>query len=356
MNTVSNPTAPFIRSSASQDQRPQVDSSEFNKIDSLSTSESSYPFFSSEAQFKFNLQSHAHKLEGEEKTNYVNFLKEHEYIDAETSDKLMAGEVKFEFSESEELKNRRAQINANFNSDKTYEPIIVSTVGAIDKSIDMVNRSSSHEAQKSNGWQELDKAFDSLKEQAFYELSEQDATVVSDYVERAVNNSKYYFSDTSALYDASFIYGEAKRIVGHTEMSQDLKSGFNNLIDKAVETQGGILSTVLVSAKEDYDAYPQYRKKIGEFIGKMEEIIPIFKKTVDGMGNDMSLVTDGGAGFKSLIKDTNLSNDLGNKLYFEKFIQHHENSVKLFDRVHIDKNWTLENVENKVNIDHTRQY
>jgi hypothetical protein len=341
-NTIQQPSLATL----TQPNSVQTTQSQFDEIDKLNNSAPSNSQFSSEAQFKFNLQSHAHTLEGKERTEYVNFLEKNNYLDSENAEQLKAGEHKFEFTESEELQNRSKQIEAMFNSNKNYEPIAVSIVGSVDKNMNMLDRFNNHEARDANGWQGLEKNFEALTQKAFDELSTQDATALTDYIGMAVNSSQNYFYDTSPLYDTSFNYGMAQRVIDNTEMSDELKTGFNSLLDRAVDMQSEIFATELRESKESYDKYPQYQKEIGASIDKLEEIIPIFEKTVNLMKNDMSLVTDSGAGFKSLIQDTKLSNDLSDKAYYKDFTQHYENHLSIFDRIHIDKDWTPGNLEN----------
>ena len=161
----------------------------------------------------------------------------------------------------------------------------------------------------------------------------------------AINSSQNFFYDTSSLFDTSFNYGMADRIIENTEMSDELKTGFNSFLDRAVDMQSAIFATELQESQESYEKYPQYQKEIGESIDKLEEIIPIFEKSVNLMKNDMSLVTDSGSGFKSLIKDTDLSNDLTNSNYFKEFTGHYENHLAMFDKIHIEKDWTSEDIQ-----------
>lgn len=305
---------------------PKVDPAEFDEIDSLSkSSNDSGSFesnFSAEAQFKLNLQSYAYRLQGDERAKYVNFLKENEYADASQAERLMEGQFKFEFTVSDELLKHATYINSLLNSGETPEPIILQAGGGpVGWNLDFVaDKSRSEEAVSANNWDELTKELEELKQRAFAELDTQGATSLSGWVEIAVQHSQYVFTDSDNLNNASFYYGLAKKMIEESDISQELRLEFENLLSNAIDKQYNIFQTEIEISKKAYDEYPEHQVGIGKYINGLESISVGFKSTVNRLSSDLSL-------FKNL-----------------PYGDYYASKYAFFEKKFIDQDWTVKEV------------
>lgn len=287
--------------------------------------------FSSEGQFKLNIQSHAFSLLGEERTQFIDALDQ-------------SGEEIFDEEFISWLRCPQTELNSMINRD--YQPINPFTDVHPDTEFTvlysgptLIGNWNFTEVSRSSDIHETDhltNRLDRLSSKASKVLSDQDLATVTGTMKRAVQASQNNLDSSYSIFRTNYDYEVADQAISKLSMSDSLEKQYRNFLSDIKSFQHQRIVDSIDQQEKQIQNLPQYSGILTEEREALEEGLRINEK----LQNSIADSKDGLFGvenyFQILIRDSEPIKGESSENISDMF-NHFTDQVNEFNRIFIEK-------------------
>ena len=320
------------------------DSNAFERIDSKAEAERGDAVnFSSEAQFKLNLQRYAFGLSDTERAKFVDALEQSD--EAFFDEKFLhwlkdpPNDETFRLSVDPELEARAKEVGPITGGVAVDSEIIVQYSGPT-----LIGEWSFHEALSSSGdiheTDHLTGKLAQLTSEALEELSGQDQATITGAMDSAIRSSRSYLNSSFSLFKANYDYEIAAQAIAKLPMRDGLKEEYSNLLSEIRSFQGRLMTDHIDQQERKMQKFPQFSGAIGQEIQALEEGLEINAKLQQSISNSENGLLGVEDYFQGLIEDAeHIKRDSSEQI--SDMFNHYAENLGEFNRIYIEKDWGL---------------
>ncbi|TGG89399.1 hypothetical protein E4656_19885 [Natronospirillum operosum] len=313
---------------------PVIDDQVFQQIDQLTNADQVR--FSSRAQFLFNIQSHAHTLNEQERDEFVDLLAQ---VDQPLFDQDLLEYIRNPtvpvFAEPAEM----YQSKTGLSDEVPTEPIIV--VASAARVFNGGHTSSIGQFNPDSG--RLQARFAELSEQAFNELDQQDATTVTETVKHALEYGNRLLNSAESLFHSNYEFARVEHILQSLPVSDALKAGFGELINDARSAQNRMLARYQQAQEQKLTTMPRFRDVLLADIESVAEIISVNTRLQNFLAHPDQDILDAGSYFRRLLDDASYLNKLSER-EMERLFDHYAHQRAEDERIFVERDWLGESL------------
>ncbi|EAT15759.1 hypothetical protein HTZ97_10445 [Desulfuromonas acetoxidans] len=321
-----------------------LDSKAFDRIDSkVEAGREDTVHFSSEAQFKLNLQTYAFGLSDTERGKFVDALEQSDeaFFDENFLQWLRnpPNSETFRLTVDPELEARINDVGPITGGVASDSEIIIQYSGST-----LIGEWSFHEALSSSGdiheTDHLTEKLDQLTTKASEELSGQDQATITGAMDSAIRSSRNYLNSSFSLFKANYDYEVAAQAIAKLPMSDGLKEEYSNFLSEIRAFQEQLMTDHIDQQERKIQRFPQFSEAIGEEIQALEEGLEINAKLQQSISNSENGLLGAEDYFQGLIENAEYIKRDSSEQISEMF-NHYAENLGEFNRIYIEKDWGL---------------
>ena len=321
-----------------------LDSKAFDRIDSkVESGREDTVNFSSEAQFKLNLQTYAFGLSDTERGKFVDALEQSDesFFDEKFLQWLRdpPHDETFKLTVAPELDARAKDMGPITGGVAIDQEIIVQYSGPT-----LIGEWSFHEALSSSGdiheTDHLTGKLGQLASKALEELSRQDQATITGAMDSAIRSSRNYLNSSFSLFKANYDYEVAAQAIAKLPMSDGLKKEYSNFLSEIRAFQEQLITDHIDQQEIKMQRFPHFSEAIGKEIQALEEGLEINEKLQQSISNSENGLFGAEDYFQGLIEDSeHIKRDSSDQI--SDMFNHYRENLGEFNRIYIEKDWGL---------------